>query len=440
MPQHLESAALRTAPGDPDQARRALAGFGAEFLRRSGADAANTVISPYSLYTVLAMARAGAKNQTGAQLDAALGLDGPAQGAAITAIDAGISAALDSAKRMQSEITIAAANETWVQDGLPVQQEYLDQLAREFGVSAVAADFERDPEGIRSAINSWVSDRTNELIPELFPQGAITQDSRVVLVNALYLKASWARPFFPSTPGTFSLLDGSTAQTPMMTAPGQVRGTSADGWSAVTVSYSGNSLTMTLLVPDRGTFETVVATLDANLIEAASATGQQFELTMPPFKITSTPDAKRVIAQLGVVDLFSDGVADLSGIAGGPGWLFAGSFVHQATISVDENGTEAAAATGMGMMASGAPAPAPELVIDRPFLFWISETSTGCAAVPGRRHQPGGLSRSDGEDGCIELPTLRAARARLEACRRLRPARPPGVESAAWCAPQRPAS
>ena len=390
MPQHLESAALRTVPGDPGQARRALAWFGAEFLRRSRANAANTVISPYSLYTVLAMARAGAKNQTAAQLDAALRLDGPAQGSAITAIDAGISTALDSAKQMQSEITISAANEIWVQDGLSVQQEYLDQLAREFGVSAVAADFERDPEGIRSAINSWVSDRTNELIPELFPRGAITQDSRVVLVNALYLKASWARPFFPSTPGTFSLLDGSTVQTPMMTAPGQVRGATADGWSAVTVSYSGKGLNMTLLVPELGFFETVVATLDANLIEAASATDQQFELTMPPFKITSAPDAKQAVAQLGVVDLFSDGVADLTDIAGAPGSLFVGSFVHQATISVDEYGTEAAAATGMGMMASGAPAPAPELVIDRPFLFWISENSTGAPLFLGAVTNPAG--------------------------------------------------
>src|SRR4051812_31126642 len=148
VPQHLESAALRTAPGDPAKAQHGLANFGAEFLRRIRAAVTNTVISPYSLYTVLAMARAGAENQTAAQLDAVLGLDEPAQGAAITTIDAGISRALAEATRVQSAMTIAAANETWVQNGVAVQQEYLDQLARQFGVSAVAADFEGDPEGM----------------------------------------------------------------------------------------------------------------------------------------------------------------------------------------------------------------------------------------------------------------------------------------------------
>jgi serpin B len=377
VPQHLKSAALRTAPGDPGLARQALAGFGADFLRLTQADSSNTVISPYSLYTVLAMARAGAKNTTAAQLNAVLRLDGSAQGSAITAIDNGISNATDAARQMQSKIIVEAANETWVQNGVDVQQDYLDQLARQFGVSAVAADFLNDPEGMRKAINSWVAERTNALIPELFAQGSINEDSMVVLVNALYLKASWARPFYPGTPAPFTLLDGTSVPSPMMSAPGHVAGASGDGWSAATISYSGNALAMTLLVPDAGNFSAVVAALDADVIRAASVPTGQFELTMPPFKVTSAPDAKRAVQQLGVVDVFIDGVADLSGIAGDPGWLFAGSFVHQATISVDENGTEAAAATGMGMMASGAPTPAPELVIDRPFLFWISETSTG---------------------------------------------------------------
>ncbi|MET0967240.1 MAG: serpin family protein [Nakamurella sp.] len=388
MPVRLESAALRTSAGDPKQAQQALAGFGADFLRLTEAATANTVISPYSLYTVLAMARAGAMNDTAAQLDAALRLDGSAQGPAITAIDSGINQVREAAKWGSSQLVIEAANETWVQNGLEIQQKYLDQLAREFGVSAVSADFLGNPEGMRAEINNWVSDRTNALIPELFPEGSITGDSQLVLVNALYLKAAWGSPFHSSAPTAFHLLDGGTVQTPMMAAPLQVGGATGDGWSAATIHYDPSSLSMTVLIPESDNFGTVLTALDAELIGQASATNVPFELTMPPFKITSAPDAKQVVEQLGVVDVFRGGTADLSGIAGDPGWLFASSFVHQATISVDENGTEAAAATGMGMAGAAAPAPATELVVDRPFLFWISEALTGSPLFLGTVTNP----------------------------------------------------
>ena len=168
----------------------------------------NTLISPYSIYAVLAMARAGAEGDTATQLDAVLGISGAdEQGAAIAAIDTGIAEALAAAELGRNPITLTASNEVWVADGLAVRQDYLDRLAREFGVSAVAADFAGQPEQMRQAINSWVSERTNNLIPQLIPEGSIDAETLMVLVNALYLKAPWYMPFGSPRLGTIHRRD-----------------------------------------------------------------------------------------------------------------------------------------------------------------------------------------------------------------------------------------
>lgn len=382
-PQRLVSKADRAVPGNTEVARAAMAGFGADLLKKVHGTEPNTLISPYSVYSVLAMARAGAREQTAEQLDAVLELDGPtAQGAAIAAIDAGVAQSLAAALSARQPITITASNEIWVADGLAVQQQYLDELARQFGVSAVAADFAEHPEQMRLAVNAWVSERTNELIPELFPAGSIESGTLMVLVNALYLKAAWATPFGNPVAGNFTTGAGAHIQVPMMTR--QVQGAAAaDGtWAAVNIPYSGQGLQMTVLAPALGSFDQVVADLDADLMAAAAKPDTQFRLTMPTFEITSTPAVQEALQAFGVVDLFGLS-ADLSGIAGAPGDLFATALVHQATITVDQYGTEAAAATGMAM-AGGAPSPSPrELRIDRPFIFWISETITGAPLFLG---------------------------------------------------------
>jgi len=387
--QRLAGAAARTAPGDPAAARTALASVGAAFLRATSGAAANAVISPYSLYTVLAMARAGAIGTTADQLDSLLALPGAAaQGAAVTAVDAGIEAALQAGPSGKDQLHIQAANQTWVQHDLDVHPEYLDELARQFGVSAVAADFVAQPQRMRQAINAWVSDRTSGLIPELFPTDSISTDTRLVLVNALWLKAAWAQPFSPATKGQFRT-PGGVVDVPMMNASSQVVGARGARWSAATVPYAGSGLRMTLLVPDPGTFDALLGALDGDLVAAASEDSMRYQLTMPTFAITSAPDVLQAAKALGVTDIFDPGgAADLSGIAGEPGWLHADAFVHQARISVDENGTQAAAATGMGMSASGAPAPAPALVIDRPFVFWIADTKTGAPLFLGTVTDP----------------------------------------------------
>ena len=371
----LVSPVGRAGPGDPKQAAAALAGFGTDILRQVHAETANVVISPYSLYAVLAMARAGAKAATAAQLDSVLRLSGwDAQGAAMSAIDQEVARILDAAEAQQAPVVLRPANESWIQDGFDVHQEYVDQLARQFGVSVVAADFQKHPDQMRTAINQWVSERTNSLIPALFGEDSIDSGTLLVLVNALYLKAPWLQPFDPTADGMFTTGSGTMVPARMMRAPEVRSGAVGSGWRAVTLPYAGSGLQMILLVPDPGLFDAVVADLGPDLLTSAGRTDVTYRLTMPPFAITSRPPVLDAAKALGVLDLFDAAAADLSGIAGSPGGLSVNGLVHEATIRVDENGTEAAAATG-AMFATGAPPPSTELIIDRPFLFWIATYS-----------------------------------------------------------------
>lgn len=376
----LTSTAERRPAGDGDSARDALAEFGANFLRKVVGSAANTAISPYSLFTVLAMARAGADGDTARQIDAALTVAGTdAQGAVISAVDAGITNAIAASENLPrvASMVIRAANQTWVQNRLPVRQQYLDALAAQYGVEAVAADFGHDPDGMRRAINGWVSERTNALIPELFPQDSISNDTVLVLVNALYFKAAWKDPFVTASAAPFHTGGGATVPVPMMRSLHRLQGAAGDGWTSVTIPYAGRAASMTLLVPDPGRYDAVLAQFDARTLAAAANSDHGIALTMPLFSVRSTPDAKQIAQQLGIVDIFTTD-ADLSGIAGPPGYLIADQFVHQTVVTVDENGTEAAAATGMTMVPlAGVAGDIIALTVDRPFLFWISESRTG---------------------------------------------------------------
>lgn len=381
-PLRLSSVVDRTAPGDPGTARAAVTGFGAAVLRHVlRAEPGNTAISPYSLFTVLAMARAGARGTTATQIDAALGLDGSAaQGRAIAAVDQGISRALDRAAHMSdSAVTVRAANEMWVDRGVPVRPEYVDELARELGVAARSADFAGDPDGIRAAINAWVAERTNDLIPDLLPAGSVSAVTELILVNALYLKAAWLTPFRGRQDGPFITADGTQRTVPMMRGKTPLSGCRGAGWTTVSIPYVGGGLSMTVLLPDAG-IDTVLTDLPAVLdaVATRSAAATRFEVTLPVFSIDATPDAMSAVRALGVTDLFD--APDLTGIT--DDGVAVDTLVHRCVVDVDERGTEAAAATAL-LLVSGVLAQPEPLVIDRPFVFWIAETSTSAPLFLG---------------------------------------------------------
>jgi len=383
--------------GPPVEAGAALNSLGSALLKlMPGKD--NAVLSPYSIYAVLAMTRAGAKGATAAQLDAVLGA-AATQGGTMTAIDRAVTAALvagkppaggDPSSTDLRPVTVEVANSVWMAPDLPVKPGYLDELAARFGVGMFTIDFAADPEAARQAINGWVAQHTGKLISELIAKGVITLDTVLALVNAMRLSAPWQEPFtLTGQPFPFAAADRAVPATGM-SRTGALPTASGKGWSAVTIPYRGGGLAMTVLLPDRGSFDSVRSDLGSAFRVATSSTAQRaVQVVMPTFKSDSHLSLKSAMKSLGVVDLFEPIAADLSGIAGPPGDFYASELIHQAVITVDEKGTEAAAATALTFVAASAlSGDIDKFTVDRPFFYSVHDTVTGAPLFLGQVTDP----------------------------------------------------
>jgi serpin B len=250
-------------------------------------------------------------------------------------------------------------------------------------------DYAGDPEAARALINAWVDDRTERRIPELLSPGDVDALTRLVLVNAIYLKAAWQQPF-PETstrPAPFTRPDGSTIDVPTMATSAEYAYAAGDGWRAVELPYVGGQLAMTILVPDD--LAAFVDDLDAAAFAAITdaLAPAMVDLSMPKFGIETKADLVRTLAALGMPTAFDPERADFSGMTAAER-LYVSAVVHQANIDVDEKGTEAAAATAVVMRATSQPAERVTLRVDRPFLFAIRDVPTGTILFLGQVADP----------------------------------------------------
>jgi len=268
-----------------------------------------------------------------------------------------------------------------------LETAYLEALASRFDTGVRLVDYVAQPEAARALINSWVDDQTEHRIPELLVPGIITSDTRLTLVNAIYLKAPWQTPFQPSAtrPGTFTLADGSTVEVPMMAARTSLPYAAGNGWQAVELPYIGHALALTVIMPDDlAAFE---SSLTADQLAAIIEDLGEYNvtLTFPKFGIETKAMLAALLAALGMPSAF-DGRADFSGITTAEALLIS-DVVHQANIDVDEKGTEAAAATAVVMRGGAAPQSV-TLHVDRPFLFALRDVPTGAVLFLGRVLDP----------------------------------------------------
>jgi serpin B len=392
-------------PATTDEAITAVASieaFGADLYGRLAGlvDAPNLVFSPASIATALAMTRAGAKGATAQEMDAVLHLDDHgADPSAIHRSMNALTATLESRSGTftdmggnDTDVTLNIANSLWGQQDLRFEPPFLDLLAAEYGAGMRLVDYRSDPEQARGEINEWVDTETKGRIPELLVPGTITPDSRLTLVNAVYLKAAWQAPFLEqlTQPADFTTLVGNTVQVPMMRSSEFSPYAEGDGWQAVQLGYVGGSLGLLLVVPEAGRFDEVEAQLGSGLVPevAAALAPAEVNLGLPQFDIGTQADLNEVLAALGMPTAFVDGAADFTGMTTEER-LFIGFVVHAANITVDEKGTEAAAATAVGMRATSAPVDPPkELTIDRPFLFALRDAELGVTLFLGRVGDP----------------------------------------------------
>jgi serpin B len=392
----LAAAQVPRLTGSPDDARLAadaVNAFGFALYRATaGNDPTNLVLSPASVAVALAMARAGARGQTATEMDAVLrDLGTDAHAAWVAALDEALGARTGTFQDLTGDpqdVTLRIVNAPFAQRGLELEPAYLDALAARFGAGLRLLDYERAPEDARHMINGWVADETKQRIPELLAQGTITDLTRLVLVNAIYLKAAWLTPFDEGATATapFTRPGGSTVDVAMMHISDQLSYADGVGWQAVELPYVGRKLALLIIVPgDLAAFE---STLDKDVLTevAAGLSTRGVVLGLPRFGAESQLDLGAVLATLGMPTAFSD-AADFSGITTQERLLI-DAVIHQANIDVDEKGTEAAAATAVVMRAAGLPNDTVTLTVDRPFLFALRDVDTGAVVFLGRIANP----------------------------------------------------
>lgn len=350
-------------------------------LFRGVADGENVVLSPYSVAAALTMTYAGARGATAEEMADALSLGLPDDRihAARNELDLRITAAAE-AEGDEEPFTIRVSNSLWAQEGYPFLEEFLTVLAANYDAGMNLVDFATAAEDARRAINARVEEDTEGRITELIPEGAVDELTRLVLVNAVWFKANWAQPFDPerTAEGTFTRLDGSEVTVPLMHGGGSLAYVRGDTFDAVRLPYAGDA-SLLVIVPDPGRFEEVAAAFGPENLAgiAESEAVHTVDLTLPRFEFRTDVSLAVALRSLGMVAAFTDpGLpdgADFTGMTAARE-LVVSDVLQEAFISVDEAGTEAAAATAVviGEVSAG---PAASVTVDRPFLFLIEHTT-----------------------------------------------------------------
>jgi serpin B len=384
--------------GDAQTLSAGNAAFALDLYHRIAEGGDNLVYSPYSISAALAMTYAGASGDTASQMADVLHFDLPeddlhpafnALGQALDVRNADAKAAAPSGEEPKIQLDIA--NALWGQLDYPFKQEFLETLARNYGAGVQQVDFLRDPEGARDLINQWAAQQTRDKITDVIPEGSITEDTRLVLANAIYLKARWLQEFEESqtTDMPFTLLDGSQTTVRMMQQEQNYEYAQGAGWQAVRLAYADAKLGMLLIVPDEGSFEVVEQGLDGAKIQEIIGSLQYHHVYvgLPQFEIESTVPLTDTLKAMGMVDAFGD--ADFSRMTDEE-QLAISAVLHKAYIKVYEGGTEAAAVTAVivGATAVEEPQELIDMIIDRPFLFAIYDNETGAILFVGRVLNP----------------------------------------------------
>jgi serpin B len=376
----------------------------------------NLFLSPASIATALAMTYAGAQGETATQIAAALHTELDAD---TLAGDFGsLIADLNSAGQNGAggnNFSLSAADALWGQQGFSFMAPFLNLMQADFDGGLHQVDFVNAAEAARQTINNWVTQETNNKIQNLVPEGALNDMTRLVLTNALYFNGQWATPFNASLTqiAAFTLGSGGVVQVPTMDAANFYPYMQSDGYQVLELPYEGDRLAMDVILPSAATG---LAGLNASQLPAdlgnwlQGLAPQQVAVSLPKFQMTAQFNLIQPLEALGVTDAFSSH-ADFSGISTSAP-LSISAVVHKAFINVDEAGTEAAAATGIGVGITAIVAPiTPPIVFnaDHPFLILIRDTQSGSVLFMGQVANPlaaGGDSNAPALPGSQATPAV----------------------------------
>ena len=348
---------------------------------------ANVVCSPISIAIALAMTSAGARGTTLTEMNTVLHVTDqaalhPSMNSLLTTL-----ATANRVGRPQTdgeaapEVQLQLTDSLWGQTGYQFVPAFLDVLAAQYGAAMHRVDYAADPDAAASRINQWVRDQTAGRIPQLLQPGVVTSSTTLSLINAIHLKARWFTQFDPLATRTapFTTAAGTVVDVDMMYLDDGQAYAEGDGWQAVELQYVLGDLSFVAVLHE-------AASPPAADEVFAALGGRQVTLSMPSFDFGSTTDLKDVLIDMGMPTAFDN--ADFSGMAN-PTSMLIGHVIHQADITVDEHGTEAAAATAVVMETTAGFLEGPvTLVLDRPFTFFIRHRATSAVLFSGRVTDP----------------------------------------------------
>ena len=366
------------------------------YARLQGEDG-NLFFSPYSISTALAMTYAGARGRTAAQMADVLHFPVGTKPAGLNprqlASEFGKLIKGLNAKGKEGAYELSVANALWGQKGYGFLTEFLQLVEKHYDSRLNQVDFVGATEKARQTINAWVEKKTNDKIKNLIPKGILDSMTRLVLTNAIYFKGNWARQFEEDRTheAPFTLTDGQKVDVAMMNQTANFSYMETEALQGLELPYVNDELSMIVLLPKEldglGALEKSL-TLD-NLSEwFGKVQKREVVVSIPKFKLTSQFSLAAVLKAMGMTDAFS-GNADFSGMNGRRD-LAISAVIHKAYVDVNEEGTEAAAATAVTMrLTSMAPGPRPPVFrADHPFLFLIRDNQSGSLLFIGRVMNP----------------------------------------------------
>jgi len=378
--------------------------FALQLYQKLQDDKSNLFFSPYSISTALAMTYAGARGGTQEQMAQVLHF--PTSKETLEKLSA------DQKPMTQEQFAqvfgktikdlnvrgggdkyeLRVANALWGQKDYKFLQVFVGSVEKQYGGTLRNVDFVAAAEQARQTINAWVAKQTNDKIKDLISPGVLDAMTRLVLTNAIYFKGNWASQFKKNQTQDqpFTLLDGTKVQVPMMNQQTRFGYAETDALQVLEMPYKGDELSMLILLPKK---------MDGIKALELGLTGESFSkwvgalrrrqviVSVPKFKMTSRFSLAQVLQSMGMTDAFSD-KADFSGMTGNRD-LFISAVIHQAYVDVNEEGTEAAAATGVTMrLTSVGPDMTPVFRADHPFLFLIRDKTAGSILFLGRVMNP----------------------------------------------------
>jgi len=347
----------------------------------------NLFFSPHSINVALSMTSAGARGNTADQFAGVLFFDPATVHDTLNALDLHLSALGSSDP---DEFRLSVVNATWGQTGFDFEAPFLDILATYYGAGMSLLDFGADPEASRVIINDWVEDQTEGRIEDLLPEGSVTSLTRLVLTNAIYFKADWEHQFSDQMThaADFTRLDGNTVTVDMMGQDDiEVPYFANADLQLVELPYKGLDTSMVIVLPTDGNFDAVESELTPEFLNGLLdlATDQSVLVQLPKFSFTFDVSLNNPLKALGLTDAFDAAQADFTGMNPVAN-LYITDVVHKAFVSVDEDGTEAAAATGV--IIGDTSVPMNVMTINRPFFFFIRDRVHGTILFLGRVVDP----------------------------------------------------